>query len=111
MAVITIGATTLNSDDVVAVKAKDHLLLSCLGLAIVTAIAFLLSCILDSIGTAIGIVLVVSYLAWRGDELFGRRASYVVTVLLRNGTKTTLRKLTKAEALSARHEISKHMTR
>ena len=111
MAVITFGAVTLNSYDVVTVKVKNHLLLACTGLMAATVVGFLLSCVLHALGTAIGLVLIAGYILWKGRELFGERASYEVAVLLRNGTKAKLRKLTKAEALAARHEITKLMAR
>ena len=111
MAVITIGELALNSYDVVTVEVKNLLLLDCIGLMATTVLAFLLSAISNSLGTAAGLVLIAGYVLWKGGELFGERASYVVTVLLRNGTKVKLRRLTKAEALDARHQITKQMAR
>ena len=111
MAVITIGKLTINSHDVVAVEVENHLLLDCVGLMLATAVAILLSFSLSSVGTAIGLILLAGYIVHKGGSLFGERASYVVVVRLRNGTKVKKGKLTRAAALTARHDIAALMTR
>lgn len=111
MAVITVGELNLNSYDVVTVQVKNLLLADCIGLLVATLVAFLLSCVSSSYGTAIGVLLIAGYILWKRGELFGERACYEVVVQLRNGTTAKLRKLTKAEAVDAKHQIAKQLAK
>ncbi len=111
MAEVTIGQVTINTDDVVSFQVKDRLLMDSLGLMLAALMAFLLSCVLDWVGTAIGLLLVAAYFIWKQGELFGDRTSFVVSVELRTGDRIRVKGLTKAEALHARHRISKHLAK